>query len=58
MRDPVIKFEKELLARKALTGEDIQRIRENIRVEIEDAVKFAEESPMPEPGTVFEDLFA
>lgn len=57
-RDPVINFEKELLGKRVLDEEEIRRIREEIKLEIEEAVKFAEESPRPDPETAFEDLYA
>ncbi len=57
-RDPVVNFEKELLEKQVLKEEEIRRIREEIKLEIEDAVKFAEESPRPDPGSAFEDLYA
>lgn len=57
-RDPVITFEKALLEKGILKNEDTRRIRKEIAGEIEDAVKFAEESAEPDPESVFEDLYA
>jgi TPP-dependent pyruvate/acetoin dehydrogenase alpha subunit len=57
-RDPVMIFEKELLAKEVLREEDTRRIREEVKWEIEEAVKFAEASPRPDPETAFEDLYA
>jgi TPP-dependent pyruvate/acetoin dehydrogenase alpha subunit len=57
-RDPVISFEKELLAKGVLKEEEIRRIREEVKLEIEEAVKFAEASPRPDPETAFKDLYA
>ncbi len=57
-RDPVMIFEKELLAKRVLGEEDTRRIREEVKLEIEEAVRFAEASPSPGPETAFEDLYA
>ncbi len=57
-RDPVLSFEKELLTKGVLKGEEIRKIREEVKLEIEEAVKFAEASPRPDPQTAFEDLYA
>ena len=47
-KDPIVRFEKYLLAGKILTRRRIQEMETGIRKEIEDAVAEAESSPLPE----------
>jgi len=53
-KDPIVRFEKYLLARRILTRQRIREIEAAIRKEIEDAVAEAESRPMPE-GSELED---
>lgn len=46
-RDPILRLEKYLLDRHLITGERIQEIERGIRSEVDDAVAWAEASPMP-----------
>jgi pyruvate dehydrogenase E1 component alpha subunit len=57
-RDPIQCFEKVLLAQGTLTEKDIRRIRVNAETEVQNAQKFAENSPDPSPEEAFEDLYA
>jgi len=57
-RCPILRLEKELLSRGILTEAQVKEIREEAKNEIEEAVKFAEESPLPEPEDAVADLFA
>jgi pyruvate dehydrogenase E1 component alpha subunit len=56
--DPIEKHRERLLDTNVLTKEDDERIRQEVQTEIEDAVRFAEESPLPKPERAFEDLWA
>ena len=56
--DPVVKCEQLLLARKYFTREEIDRIQEEIKGIIDDAVDYAEQSPLPEPGDALEGVYA
>jgi len=55
--DPITKFETRLIEEKVLTPEEAERIRERIRVDIEEAVKFAETSPLPRAEEALEDVY-
>ena len=57
-KDPIPAFRKQLVETGILTEEDADRIYQEIDEEIENAVKFAEESPFPAPEETLEDVFA
>ncbi len=57
-KDPIPAFRKQLVEMGVLTKEDVDRISQEIDQEIENAVKFAEESPFPAPEETLEDVFA
>jgi len=56
-RDPIPSFEKQLLESKVLTEEDLRKIREAVQREIDEAVKFAENSPYPADREAVEDIY-
>lgn len=56
-RCPVEKFKSELIAKNILTCSLAKEISDKIDGEIEDAVKFAEEGPYPDPQEALDDLF-
>ena len=56
--DCILKFRETLIASGALQGQDAERIEEEIREEITEAVEFARKSPIPEPSELMEDLWA
>jgi len=55
--DPIQRFQKRLAELNILDEKDIDSIEQRIRWEIEQAVKFAEESPSPEPSELFDDVY-
>ncbi len=55
---PIKRFEEKLLKMGVLNEEKIKEIEDMIAKEIEEAVKFAEESPYPEPEEALEDVYA
>ena len=57
-RDPIRLLEEKLVADKVLSELDIESVHESVRAEIEKAIDFAEESPMPDPATVTDDVYA
>ena len=57
-KDPIKRFREKLLQTKTLTEAEIQRIENEVAAEIEEAVKFAMESPYPEPEEALEDVYA
>jgi acetoin:2,6-dichlorophenolindophenol oxidoreductase subunit alpha len=55
--DPIIRFEKKVLEQSLLDEEVIVSIKEQVEKEVLDAIKFAEESPYPDPSEAFEDVY-
>jgi len=57
-KDPIANFEAKLVDMGALTTEEAARIDEKIKAQLEEAVAFARQSPLPTPEESLEDLFA
>ncbi|MEM3608940.1 MAG: pyruvate dehydrogenase (acetyl-transferring) E1 component subunit alpha [Candidatus Bathyarchaeia archaeon] len=57
-KDPIRRFKERLLQTKALTEDEIARIESEASATIEEAVKFAKESPFPAPEEALEDVYA
>jgi pyruvate dehydrogenase E1 component alpha subunit len=57
-KDPIKIFEKYLLERGVATREELDAIWKRVSNEVEEAVKFAEESPYPSPEELYDDVFA
>lgn len=56
-RDPIANFEKQLLESKVVAEEDLRKIQEAVQHEIDEAVKFAENSPYPADKEAVEDIY-
>jgi pyruvate dehydrogenase E1 component alpha subunit len=56
-KDPIVRLEKLLLARRILTREQVQALEAAIQKEIDEAVAQAEASPFPEPATAEEGIY-
>jgi len=46
-RDPITSFEQFLVSQNLASSQDLQAVRERVRVRVEDAVQFAQASPYP-----------
>ncbi|MFO2550992.1 thiamine pyrophosphate-dependent dehydrogenase E1 component subunit alpha [Alicyclobacillus cycloheptanicus] len=57
-KDPILRFGSTLLASGACTQDDLDRLQQRARADIEAAVQFALDSPMPDIATLEEDVFA
>lgn len=57
-RDPINRYATNLMDQGLLTEEAWQQMDADILAAIEDAVKFSEESPFPDPDAAVEDIFA
>lgn len=57
-RDPIMRLERHLLDGNLLDQQKITEMEDSIKAEIDDAVRFAEESPFPEGKEAIEDVFA
>ena len=56
-KDPLTRFEKKLMETGLLDADKVQEIKNATAGELGQAVKFAEESPFPEPSEVTEDVY-
>lgn len=56
--DPIARLERHLTERRLLDGAHAARIREGVKAEVDDAVAYAEASPLPEPADALTDLYA
>jgi pyruvate dehydrogenase E1 component alpha subunit len=57
-KDPIKRFKEKLLQTNTLTEPEIQQIEKEVSAEIEEAVKFAKESPYPDPEEALKDVYA
>ncbi len=57
-QDGLLRFTKELLEADRLTPERASRIDEEVQAQMDQAVRFALESPYPNPEAALEDVFA
>jgi pyruvate dehydrogenase E1 component alpha subunit len=57
-RDPIKKFEKQLLAKKAMTKAEMETVRKNILKEVEESIAFAKSSPFPDASELTTGVYA
>jgi len=57
-RDPITRYEAQLMAEGALTPERAEEVAAEARAAVEEALRFAEASPEPDPATLLEDVYA
>lgn len=57
-RDPIKKLAAYLTEHNLATEEELKAIEKKIQAEVDDAVKFAEESPEPDPSELYRFIFA
>jgi pyruvate dehydrogenase E1 component alpha subunit len=55
-RDPIPRFRKKLVENGIIKEQELTKIDEEITREIEEAVKFARESPDPDPKEAYTDV--
>ncbi|MCF8324189.1 MAG: pyruvate dehydrogenase (acetyl-transferring) E1 component subunit alpha [Leadbetterella sp.] len=56
-RDPIELIKDRILSLKIATEEELSAIDAKIKVQVEESVTFAEESPWPKPEEAFEDIY-
>lgn len=56
-RDPVKVVEKTIIDNKYASQEEIDEIKKAVNAEIDEAYKFAEESPLPDPADLYTDNY-
>lgn len=57
-RDPIPTLERQLADQGILSEAEAQAVHEEVAAEVQAGVKFAEESPMPDPDALLEDVYA
>ena len=58
MRDPIDIHEERLLSQGIATQQEIDRMDDEVKAQIAEAMEFARQSPYPDPSELFEDMFA
>jgi pyruvate dehydrogenase E1 component alpha subunit len=57
-KDPINQVLKTILENKFATEEQIEQINEKVKMEVDDAVQFAEESPWPDDSELYKDIYS
>ena len=57
-RDPIKLFAASLLEEKVVEQKALDEIHKKVREEVEDALRFADESPLPDPEELYTDVYA
>jgi len=56
-KDPIKKLEKQLINIEIIKEEELKKMQDEIKIEIEEAIEFARQSPYPEPQEALENVF-
>jgi pyruvate dehydrogenase E1 component alpha subunit len=56
-KDPILRLEMRLIEQGILSAEQCDQIRVEVQAEVDEAVRFAEESPDPPIESIFEDVY-
>jgi pyruvate dehydrogenase E1 component alpha subunit len=56
-RDPIVLFKNYLIAEGHFSQEQLDALEAEVLAEVDEAVRFTDESPYPEPETAFADLY-
>ena len=57
-RDPIHIFEARLAELDVLSKEDAIEVHANVLADVQKGIEFAEGSPIPDPATLLEDVYA
>jgi pyruvate dehydrogenase E1 component alpha subunit len=57
-KDPITKFKNKLIENGTLTEQEAEKLSQESKEAVEAAVKFALESPLPQPEEALEDVYA
>ena len=56
-RDPLVQFRNTVVAQGDITVSELDQLDAEAEVLMEEAVKFADESPLPEPIELYDDVY-
>ena len=57
-KDAIARFQARLLETRIITEDEIQKTVDKAKNDVEEATKFALESPFPEPAEALDDVYA
>ena len=57
-RDPIDAYAARLVAREGFEQDEIEALRESVRTQVEECAQRALESPLPDPDTALDGVFA
>ncbi len=55
--DPIVRFEQRVLEEKVMDRKELDEIKDRVVKEVDEAIKFATESPEPDPSELYQDLY-
>ncbi|MFZ2223055.1 MAG: pyruvate dehydrogenase (acetyl-transferring) E1 component subunit alpha [Candidatus Deferrimicrobium sp.] len=55
-RDPIVRWKRTVLENELAMEDELRKIGDEVDAEVEEAVRFAENSPMPDPGELYNDV--
>ena len=55
--DPIVLFRAELVSRGVATDDELDALEQEVLAEVDEAVRFTNESPFPDPSVAFDDLY-
>ena len=56
-RDPIAHVRGIILENKWNTEEELKAVEKEVKAQVEEAIKFAEESPLPDASELYEDVY-
>jgi len=57
-RDPIVIYQASLLAMQKVTQRDLDTITSEVKLEVDAAVKFAQESAFPDPADIYQNMYS
>ncbi len=57
-KDPIQRLRRAMVQNKMATDADLDKIEKDVLKELDEAVKYAQESPEPAPEEALEDIYA
>jgi pyruvate dehydrogenase E1 component alpha subunit len=56
--DPILRFSQQLLDAGIVQQSDLDAINEEVEKVVEQSIEFADNSPVPDPNTIFDHIYA
>ena len=57
-RDPIVIYQSALLTMQDITQNDLDTITSEVKVEVDEAIKFAQESAFPDPADIYQNMYS